>query len=307
MPAAAEPERAAALSERARLRCLARYAESRADRYRLTQEAFANVVAAVIQKYAAEAGEPEVLALIDSLKVEELALARGCALGNEAAWEVFLTRYRASLYGAAYSIAKDEATGRELADSLYADLYGLPADGRARVSKLSYYMGRGSLEGWLRTVLAQEYINRYRSAKKTVSLEEQIEEGLQLHAPMAESSAPTSDAEQAAGEVLRCLSAEDRVLLASYYLDGRNLAEIAKVLRVHESTISRKLDRLASALRRDIRACLIRRGLSPRQADEAMQELDVRDVTLNVREALQFPETSKQGTDSGAFYKQSPE
>lgn len=301
MAAAAEPERAPALPERAMQRVSARYPESNAERYGLSQQAFVAVLTEVIHKYAVEADEAAVVALIESLRVEELALARGCAVGNEAAWEVFLTRYRASLYGAAYSIARDEATGRELADSLYADLYGVPADGRARVSKLSYYMGRGSLEGWLRTVLSQEYINRYRSAKKTVSLEEQIEEGLHLQAQSAEPIAKTSEAEQAASEVLKALSAEDRVLLVSYYLDGRTLAEIAKVLRVHESTISRKLDRLTGALRKDIRKRLIRGGMSSRQADEAMQDLDVRDVTLNVRETLQ------QGTESAAFYKQSPE
>jgi len=301
MPAAAEPERAPALFESARQRCLARYRESNAERYGLTQEAFAAVIGAVVQKYAAEADEAGVLALIDTLKVEELALARACALGNELAWGVFLTRYRASLYGAAYSIAKDEATGRELADSLYADLYGLPADGRARVSKLSYYMGRGSLEGWLRTVLAQEYINRYRTTKNTVSLDEQVEDGLQLHAPLVASTIECSEVEQAADEALKEVSAEDRLLLVSYYLDGRTLAEIAKVLRVHESTVSRKLDRLTAAIRKNITGRLVRSGMSPRQADEAMREIDVRDVTIKVRETLQ------QGTDSGAFYKQSPE
>jgi RNA polymerase sigma-70 factor, ECF subfamily len=301
MPATAEPERAIALTEHVKRRCLARYGECKAERYGITQESFFGIVIAVVQKYAADADESHAIALIDSLRVQELVLARACALGNDAAWEDFLTQYRGSMFNAAYSIAKDETQGRELADSLYADLYGIPSGERARVSKLSYYMGRGSLEGWLRTVLAQEYINRYRSAKKTVSLEEQTEEGLRLPAPAAEPVALNSDAEQAAGEALSALSAEDRLLLASYYLDGRKLAEIAKVLRVHESTISRKLDRLTTALRKDIRARLIRRGMSSRQADEAIEEIDVRDVTLNVREALQ------QETDAGAFYKRNQE
>ena len=47
-------------------------------------------------------------------------------------------------------------------------------------------------------------------------------------------------------------SAEDRFILASYYLDGRTLAEIARTLAVHESTISRKLDKLAKSLRKQI-------------------------------------------------------
>ncbi len=301
MAATAEPERVNALSPGARRRCLARYAEAKAEQYGVSQEAFAAIVAAVVQKYAGDADEPAAVALIDSLRVEELALARACAEGHEKAWEEFLTRYRTSLYSAAYSIAKDEATGRELADSLYADLYGLPVDDRARVSKLSYYMGRGSLEGWLRTVLAQEYINRYRSAKKTVSLEEQVEEGLQLQAPTEQPVTEASEAEQAASAALKALSAEDRVLLASYYLDGRTLAEIARVLRVHESTISRKLDRLTSAIHKDIKGFLVKHGMSSRQADETMQELDVRDLTVNIRETLQ------QETRTGAFYKQSPE
>ena len=49
-----------------------------------------------------------------------------------------------------------------------------------RSSKLLFYTGRGSLEGWLRTVMAQEFINRYRKQKRLVSLEEQTEEGVQF-------------------------------------------------------------------------------------------------------------------------------
>ena len=56
--------------------------------------------------------------------MEELALARACAAGNEAAWDVFLVRYREKLYDAARSIAPNESVARELADSLYADLFG---------------------------------------------------------------------------------------------------------------------------------------------------------------------------------------
>jgi len=45
--------------------------------------------------------------------------------------------------------------------------------------------------------------------------------------------------ESATDEALAALPAEDRVVLAAYYLDGRTLAEVARMLGVHESTISR--------------------------------------------------------------------
>ena len=57
---------------------------------------------------------------------------------------------------------------------------------------------------------------------------------------------------QATDEALAFLSGEERTILSAYYLDGRTLAEIARMLGVHESTISRKLDKLAKSLRKQI-------------------------------------------------------
>ena len=61
------------------------------------------------------------------------------------------------------------------------------SDGRPRVSKLNSYSGRGSLEGWLRTVLAQEWVNSFRSQRRIASLDEQMEAGAQfvMTAPLA--------------------------------------------------------------------------------------------------------------------------
>src|SRR5580765_8545896 len=53
---------------------------------------------------------------LSALKLDELALAHGCAAGNQHAWDVFLTRYRESIYQSARSITRNETTGRELAD-----------------------------------------------------------------------------------------------------------------------------------------------------------------------------------------------
>jgi RNA polymerase sigma-70 factor (ECF subfamily) len=159
-----------------------------------------------------------------------------------------------------------------------------------RVSKLASYSGRGSLEGWLRTVLAQEYVNRYRRTKRLVSLDEESEEGVQFRAPEPE-PIPAADRNlaqslaQATDEALSVLSAEDRMVLSAYYLDGRTLAEIARMLGVHESTISRKVDKLAKSLRKQIVAALIRGGMSRRQAEEAL-EVDVRDLQVDIRRSL---------------------
>ena len=263
------------------------HAKAGCDKIGLARDSFCEILCEVGSKYATAATtEGEIRTFFLSLRVDELALARACAAGSNTAWEVFLTRFREKLYLSALRIAREDSAARELADTLYADLYGTTTREGRRISKLASYTGRGSLEGWLRTVLAQEYVNRYRRTKRLVSLDEESEEGVQFRAPDPE-PLPAADQRlaQATDEALAQLSAEDRTVLSAYYLDGRTLADIARMLGVHESTISRKLDKLAKSLRKQIVAALTRRGMSRRQAEEAL-ETDVRDLQVDIRRSL---------------------
>ncbi len=258
------------------------YRQSRAADYGLSPTAFARLLERVCKASPTEAQ-------VRALRLEDLALAHGCAAGNDHAWDVFLVRYREKLYDAARHITREDASARELADSIYADLFGTRTQDGKRISKLESYSGRGSLEGWLRTVLAQEWVNRYRKQKRLVSLEEQEEAGVQFAAPAtAPNVAPSGMDPQvtaATDRALAELSPEDRYILAAYYLDERTLAEVAHTLGVHESTISRKVERLAQKLRKDILAQLLKSGMSRAQAEEAM-EIDVRDLAVDVRTQL---------------------
>lgn len=252
----------------------------------LTRETFSEILCEVGEKCAASAPASELRTFFLSLRVEELALARACAAGNNRAWEIFLTRYREKLYLAALRIAREDSAAHEMADALYADLYGTTTRDGKRVSKLASYTGRGSLEGWLRTVLAQEYVNRYRKTRRLVSLDEESEEGVQFQAPETEPTRPSDDRlSHATDAALASLSSEDRMVLSAYYLDGRTLAEVARMLGVHESTISRRIDKLGKLLRKQIVTTLTRQGMSRRQAEEAL-EVDVRDLQMDVRRSL---------------------
>jgi RNA polymerase sigma-70 factor (ECF subfamily) len=230
-----------------------------------------------------------------ALRIEDLVLARACAAGNDRAWEVFMLRFREKLYDIARQITRDDSSGRELADSVYADLYGTRLRDGERVSKLTSYSGRGSLDGWLRTVLAQEFVNTYRKQRRLVSLDEESEEGAQFATPEPESVPPADPTlARATDEALRGLSAEERFVMSSYFLEERTLAEIARTLSVHESTISRKVEKLTKQLRKQILKNLVKLGLSRRQAEEALT-VDVRDLGLDIRAGL------AQDSLSGAF------
>jgi RNA polymerase sigma-70 factor (ECF subfamily) len=93
---------------------------------------------------------------------------------------------------------------------------------------------------------------------------------------------------QAVGAALVALEAEERYILSSYFLDQRKLAEIGRTLGVHESTISRKLEKILKELRKSVRKNLEKRGMSRRQAEEAL-EADVRDLEFDVAAQLRGP------------------
>ena len=220
------------------------------------------------------------------LHLQELAIARGCALGRESAWRRFLAQYQEQLIRAAVEMTGSAALGEELASALYSELFGLTEREGRRWSPLLRYSGRGSLMGWLRAILAQRRVNQYRKIGRETELgeiepaaavSEQIEpeqlEGLRLALKMTLSEA----------------SAEERFLLSAYYLDQHTLHEISRVLRVHQATISRKLKRATERLRKQLLRTLTARGLSRRAAEEALGT-DPRDVDINLRKLLQKSE-----------------
>jgi RNA polymerase sigma-70 factor (ECF subfamily) len=221
-----------------------------------------------------------------ALHLEELAIARGCALGRESAWRCFLEQYREQLTRVAIEMTGSAALGEELASALYSELFGLTEREGKRWSPLLRYSGRGSLMGWLRAILAQRRVNQYRKIGREIELGEiepaaRVSEQLDLK--------QLEDLRVAIKMTLSAASAEDRFLLSAYYLDRHTLHEMSRVLRVHEATISRKLKRATDRLRKELLRTLRARGLSRRAAEEALGT-DPRDLDINLRKLLQKSE-----------------
>ena len=250
----------------------------------LTAEEFAAILREICSRYLApDATEAEQERFCRGLQLEDLALARACAKGNETAWDRFVARYKTKLHEAALAITKEQSAARELADSLYGELFGTLQTSGGRVSKFASYSGRGSLEGWLRTLLAQAYVNQIRRERRLVAFDERIEStaATSPYAPHATDARIAQAIHDALGQV----PAEERFVLASYYLDNRTLADTGRMIGAHESTVSRRLDKITRGLRKQILRALRERGMSAREAQEAM-DCDVRDLAVDVRSKL---------------------
>jgi RNA polymerase sigma-70 factor (ECF subfamily) len=227
-----------------------------------------------------------------SLKLADLILAKACAAGNERAWEHFMAIYGQPLTRAAIAISGRETVGRDLADAFYAELYGLNTRDGERRCPLDSYRGRGSLLGWLRTTLAQRFVDHYRRTYREQALDDQVHD-VPVSNPIPDSEpAILAALRNAVHAALHEQPAEERFLLASYYVDDKTLAEIGQILRVHEATISRRLRRATDEVRKQLLRNLETNGMTRRAAEEALGT-DPRDLDLkmDLRKLLQSSES----------------
>ena len=202
----------------------------------------------------------------------DLELARRCAAGEPAAWDHFVRDYRPVLYRAADSLDPNGGA-REIADALYADLYGV---NNARRPLLLSFSGRSSLATWLRAVLCQRFVDRIRAQRRLEPLpaDDAAEpQRVGLH-DRGEPADPDRVrylelVRQALGRAIGQLGGRDRLRLSYYYVQDLTLAQIGRLLNEHEATVSRQLTRTRRALREAVEHELREQaGLSDAQIDE---------------------------------------
>ncbi len=267
------------------------YEQSGAAEWGLSLEQFDAVLELSAAKNFGESppDPPTIEQFLCALHLQDLALAAACAQGREAAWEHFVAVYRPYLRASAAAILRcprDSPEARDLADSLFSDLYGITATSGPTRSLFRYFHGRSSLKTWLRAVLAQRHIDAIRSARRFVPIDSEAQS--EHPVPQLVSDAPPADPHRerylalfrrALETAIAGLDRRDSERLRSYYLEDRTLAAIGRALGEHESSVSRNLDRIRRLLRQEVET-LLRAGFSLANGSAATPGLSDPEITL---------------------------
>src|ERR1700693_2844637 len=228
-------------------------------------------------------------AYVGALWLKDLGLACACADGVAAAWEHFVGIYRGYLRACAGAMLKRSASApeaQELADSLFAELYGLSAEKRG--SLLRYFHGRSSLKTWWRAVLAQRHVDKIRVGRKFEALEDEDGGRENAKLPVAGKVLQVADPHRdryllrfttALQIALKNLDARDSEALRMYYAEGKKLAEIGRILGEHESSVSRRLEKVRGNVRRAVEETL-RGGAEAVNGDGRSGGMSEAEITL---------------------------
>jgi RNA polymerase sigma-70 factor (ECF subfamily) len=289
------------------------HAEAQGARWGLSRERFTESLHRSAEKRFRDGrgNASEVETYLKSLHLEDLALACACSDGIEAAWEFFVAHFRQDLRSASRAILRSSGSGNdaraeELADSLYAELYGIRSTGSGRRKSLfEYFHGRSKLSTWLRAVLAQRHVDLLRTDHGTISLDSRPD-GSPDGRPDGTGSPPAFELQLATNAApadpdrakylarldrallaaFACLAPRERMLLTCYYVDRQTLAEIGRTLGEHESTVSRQLERTRRVLRETV-TDFLKRGAPAQDGQGGDAGMDVSQVELTFEYALE--------------------
>lgn len=239
----------------------------------------------------------EVNNFLREIQANDLFLAIACANGNERAWWEFDQNHRAYLERISRHLASSDANAQEVVDTVYVELYGTRVIDGERVSKFSTFSGRGSLRGWLRTVVWHSLVDLHRTSHDEVSLDEMTENVGESHA-QASFAEPALDGEveminrltrdqyrkttlTAIENAFAELDDHEKLLLLYYHVENLKLREIAKLVeaptsplrgwfqrksaqresnpaaRIHESTVMRWLEKTYGKVLKTFRSQLL--------------------------------------------------
>jgi len=190
------------------------------------------------------------LCFIKQLHMTDLYLGTACAQGNETAWTIFNATYKKYIRDLG-TFTNPTPNAFELADSILVDLYLPNHSGQSRIAS---YEGRSSLATWLRIIVSHRAINEHERTRKTEDASESlIEIGDDLALHTLDVSLRACRYEHIVDESFRrsCQSLTDRerLNLLLRFDEELQLGEIARLLGVHQSTITRQLDRACKKLR----------------------------------------------------------
>jgi RNA polymerase sigma-70 factor len=201
-----------------------------------------------------DAEMPEKARFIKQLYAPDLYLATACAEGSERAWIRFLELHDRYIGSSIRAACWNAAIVDELLAAFAADLFLPAGNGTSRIGS---YDGCCPLRLWLRTVIANRAINEGERLRRYAPADEDARADLMDPAPAPDTSI---QARRFADEFETCLASafgalpeRERSMIFLRFAKDVDLAGISRVYGVHQSTVSRTIERALGRMREHIR------------------------------------------------------
>jgi RNA polymerase sigma factor (sigma-70 family) len=202
-------------------------------------------VALVATKYLhACASDEELTAFVKGLHVSDIGLCLACGSRCEFAWRHFKDLHRSYLVEICRFVAKRRMDAEDFVEGLVSYLFLPDRSGRSRILS---YDGRSSLSTWLRVIACNKIFNE-RQAKWSGALSLDSVPQLAVAMPVTldqalSASRYTPAIQGALRKAIQELSPHERLMILWRFEQNLQLGQIARLMNVHQSTVTRQMDK----------------------------------------------------------------
>jgi RNA polymerase sigma-70 factor len=238
------------------------------------EQAFEDHLRRIVKRYLGSDEHAAAAEFASTLHTNDLMLALACALERgerDAGWRRLLGLYHKYIEDLGRHLGRP-ASDPEECECLWADLF-LSSKGSDQ-PRIASYDGRSSLATWLRVVVSHRVINeRLQKGPYFNNLDEIPEPADPDALPNVETRLGLHRYGPVILDCLECafstLASQDRLIILLRYDQDLQLGHIARLFSVHQSTITRQIERIASQLFKHIVSLLAsRHRLGPEEIEE---------------------------------------
>lgn len=161
---------------------------------------------------------------------DQMLIARVTVFGNRRAFDTLVRRYQSPLRRFLMNLTGGDNT---LSDDLAQDTF------IKAWTQLATFKNKSSFETWLFRIAYNVFYDYIRSLKESQSIEDVEREVDSLYHAYADDGSVKSDIHQALG----MLNPNERACITLFYMEDRQIKEIADIMQLPEGTVKSNLSR----------------------------------------------------------------
>lgn len=167
-------------------------------------------------------------------------LIEGCISGNKKAQEKLYKQFSSFLFGVCLSYSKNRAEAEDIFQDGFVRIY----------QNLKQFKGDGSFEGWMRRIMVNTALERFRKNNPLHLVEDYFSFDGDIEPDDAISKISADDLMK----LIQELSPMYRIVFNLYALEGLSHKEISERLNISEGTSKSNLSRARSILQKKVKA-----------------------------------------------------
>lgn len=180
-------------------------------------------------------GYSNLLQLIDRLE----NIIEGCRRKNREAQRLLYEMFSAPMFGVCLRYAGSREDAQDVLHEGFLKIY----------EKITQFEFRGSFEGWIRRIMVNTALERYRGEHKSVNLQEELTEyDISMSTEMNDNVTVKELL-----SMIRELTPQYRLVFNLYAIEGYSHKEISNMLNISEGTSKSNLSRARSILQEKVK------------------------------------------------------